>query len=112
MSPKFVKCDVEGAEMSVLKGGTEFFSSPQKPILLIEVNLSAADSANWKPESMVSFLERCGYTDFIFMSYAQRPIVLSPIGNPPRVRLTKNGNLLVLNAKLHSEERSRIARLM
>jgi FkbM family methyltransferase len=110
--PRFVKCDVEGAEMSVLKGGASFFSSPQKPVLLIEVNLSAADSASWKPESMVAFLESCGYTDFIFMSYAQKPILLSPTGTPSRIRLTKNGNLLVFNAKLHSQERSRIAKLI
>ena len=40
--PAFVKCDVEGAELSVLRGGRSVFDRADAPLFMFEVNKDAA----------------------------------------------------------------------
>lgn len=44
--PQFVKCDVEGAELSVLRGAKSVFDRADAPIFMFEVNMKAAQGLN------------------------------------------------------------------
>lgn len=102
--PKFIKCDIEGAELSVLKGVRSLLQAPQKPVLLLEINRSAVSRAGREPEMMVSLLEECGYSDFLFVSHAQRPKILKARRSSSHTRLPDKGNLVALNSSLHQKE--------
>jgi FkbM family methyltransferase len=99
--PAFVKCDVEGAEFSVLKGGVCLLESDHKPIILVEINHSASRQAGWQPQEMISFLENCGYTDFLFVSHVRRPTKINPGIIPLNPLMAENGNLVAYNRKIH-----------
>jgi FkbM family methyltransferase len=44
--PQFIKCDVEGAELSVVRGGVSVFNRVDAPIFMFEVNSDAASGLN------------------------------------------------------------------
>lgn len=56
----FIKIDVEGAELSVLKGGVKTISRC-KPVIIFEFGIGAADYYGVKPEHFYDFLSSvCG----------------------------------------------------
>ncbi len=61
---KLVKIDVEGAELSVLKGGKNFITS-QRPILVIEVHAFAFAQFETSLEEFNTFLNEMGYREEI-----------------------------------------------
>ncbi len=100
--PAFVKCDVEGAEMEVLRGSHKLCSSPSKPVWLLEINLETSGCAGWVPADMIAFLEAHGYTDFFFLSHANRPRLVRSRKRPVDIRLQRNGNIVALDGDAHS----------
>lgn len=54
----FIKIDVEGAELQVLKGATETLKE-HKPIVVFEHGLGAADHYNTTPEEVFELLTSC-----------------------------------------------------
>ena len=59
----FVKLDVEGAELSVLKGAREFLART-RPILLIEIAQIRTAGWGYDAVEIVRFLENMGYVWF------------------------------------------------
>lgn len=55
----FVKCDVEGGEVSVLQGGRRVLSGPNPPIWMIEVSEQFLSEAGSSAEDLIRELE-CG----------------------------------------------------
>ena len=62
--PDFIKCDVEGAELLVLKGGEETLKS-KKPVIFIELLRKWAQKFNYHPNEVIKFLKNLGYKCFI-----------------------------------------------
>jgi len=60
----FIKIDVEGSEMEVLKGATNFFQNPPLPVLLVEVSDLRTAAWNYKANEILTFLRERGYTFF------------------------------------------------
>jgi len=56
----FIKIDVEGAELHVLKGARETLNK-YKPSLLIEINSEACLAGGYKPEEIFEILRPLGY---------------------------------------------------
>ena len=54
----FVKCDVEGAEMMVIKGATHLFSSNNPPIILVEMNITTSNLFGYKPEDPLKEIQK------------------------------------------------------
>jgi len=57
----FVKCDVEGAELLVLKGGTKLLSSALPPILLLELYVNWTKDFGYTSDDAVGFLKKYKY---------------------------------------------------
>ncbi|MCW5959740.1 MAG: FkbM family methyltransferase [Pyrinomonadaceae bacterium] len=65
--PNFIKCDVEGAELSVFGGAIETLNCVDAPVLLFEINSSAAKAFNKTSDCYFEFLsnlEKPGYNFF------------------------------------------------
>ena len=58
----FVKIDVEGGELDVLKGGARTFSR-FRPLLYCEVYEKWTSTFGFSPKELLSFVEGLGYTD-------------------------------------------------
>jgi FkbM family methyltransferase len=59
----FLKCDVEGAELFVLKGGFESIKN-LKPILFVEMLRKWSSKFNYHPNDIIFLLGRIGYSCF------------------------------------------------
>ena len=59
-TPKLVKIDIEGAELSALKSGVEFLKRV-RPVLLIEVHANLLPEFGATAEDLTNFLSRLGY---------------------------------------------------
>lgn len=57
MPPQFIKCDVEGAELSVFKGAFKLLNRVDAPILMFEVNAKAAHSFGIDVKDYFALLE-------------------------------------------------------
>lgn len=55
--PQFIKCDVEGAEMAVFRGGVKTLDRDKAPVILFEVNTKAAVAFGWRTSEYFEFLE-------------------------------------------------------
>ncbi len=60
----FIKCDVEGAELFVFRGGIETIKR-YKPIIFAEMLRKWAAKFNYHPNQMISFLKELGYRCFV-----------------------------------------------
>jgi len=54
--PDFIKCDVEGAELLVFKGGHDTLNRTDAPIILFEINKEASDSFGYGVSGAKDFL--------------------------------------------------------
>ena len=54
--PTFIKCDVEGAELSVFRGGIKALDRPDAPIILFEANVHTARAFGLTVSSTMDFL--------------------------------------------------------
>lgn len=64
--PQFIKCDVEGAELSIFRGGVKTLDRIDAPIVLFEVNAKAADSFGQKVTDYFDFLEGLRKPKYVF----------------------------------------------
>jgi FkbM family methyltransferase len=64
--PQFIKCDVEGGELSVFKGGIKTINRIDAPIILFEVNAKAAREFRIGTVSYFDFLESLEHPEYSF----------------------------------------------
>ena len=64
-SPDFIKIDVEGAELFVLRGAMRMFETGHRPLMLIEVFAPWEQAFGYQPWEMISVLLELGY-QFLF----------------------------------------------
>ncbi len=65
-SPDFIKCDVEGAELSVFSGARQIFNKADAPIVLFELNKKAAESFGHSTEDYFQFFKSLDTPDYSF----------------------------------------------
>lgn len=64
--PSLIKVDVEGAEMSVLRGSRSWCLANRAPIWVLEANYRAAKRFGYAPEDLATFLAESGYHHFFW----------------------------------------------
>jgi FkbM family methyltransferase len=105
-SLSFVKCDVEGAELLVLRGGQETIRR-FKPLLFLEVSRHWTADFGYAPTDLARFLEALGYSRFFLVGDE-----ILPVSDLPRDladdRLPDSVNLLCADPAVHAR---RLARL-
>jgi FkbM family methyltransferase len=69
--PDFIKCDVEGAELLVFKGGQQTLDRPDAPIILFEINKEALDGFGFEVSAAKDFLARLGSPRYQFLTVQQ-----------------------------------------
>jgi FkbM family methyltransferase len=52
----FIKADIEGSELSMLKGASKLFSQKRPPIFEIEMALDTTQSFNYTPNDLIDFI--------------------------------------------------------
>jgi FkbM family methyltransferase len=105
-SLSFVKCDVEGAELLVLRGAAETIRRT-RPLLFLEVSRHWAADFAYQPVDVARFLEELGYSRFFLVTEELTP--LSDLSRNLDVRrLPDSANLLCAPDGLHDQ---RLARL-
>lgn len=62
--PDLIKCDVEGAELLVLRGGHNTFAN-SKPALMIELLRKWTKCFNYHPNDVIDYMEDFGYLCFV-----------------------------------------------
>jgi FkbM family methyltransferase len=102
--PRFIKCDVEGAEMDVLRGSKRLCAGANKPVWLLEINHEMAARAGWKLIDMLNFLAGCGYSHFVFLSHARRPALVSPHSRRTNFIASRNGNIVAFARDHHRRQ--------
>ena len=56
-----IKIDIEGAELFCLQGMKNLLSSPNKPVLILEMNDDMMKMAGYTPDEVAEFLKQFGY---------------------------------------------------
>jgi FkbM family methyltransferase len=64
----FMKLDVEGHELDVLRGGRTFLSSPDAPVIYFETNTECLDHRGIRAQELIDLLREFGYSDFYTFS--------------------------------------------
>jgi hypothetical protein len=72
-SLSFVKCDVEGAELPVLRGASESIRR-FTPLVFVEVSPQWSADFSYQPADLARFLETFGYTRFFLVTDFLVPI--------------------------------------
>lgn len=70
---QLVKCDVEGAEMLVLKGSESLLSSFKAPMWLLEINTETSAYFGYQPCDLLYFLQ--GKNDYEFYRVAKKGLL-------------------------------------
>lgn len=61
----FLKCDVEGGELQMMKGARSIFAGPNLPILMVEIFEGWTNNFGYEPRDLIRFLEKeAGYECF------------------------------------------------
>lgn len=63
VTPDFIKCDVEGAEFLVLKGGKDTLAN-SKPAIMIELLRKWTKCFNYHPNDVINYMNELGYNCF------------------------------------------------
>ena len=71
--PDFIKCDVEGAEFLVCRGGTQVLTANQ-PVIFAELLRKWSKPFGYHPNDMLSFLSGLGYVCFAVGEFGVRYI--------------------------------------
>ena len=65
-----IKLDIEGSELSALKGMNEVLQK-QKPILIVEVNPETLSMFNLKPSDIYDYLKQLNFEGFLILENAK-----------------------------------------
>jgi len=57
----FIKANIEGSELLMLKGAKEILESDSPPMLLLEVTYSHTSAFGYEPKDLFTLLLKCGY---------------------------------------------------
>lgn len=90
----FIKMDVEGGELEVLKGAAKLLQGARLPVLLLEVSDLRTAAWNYKAKEIVDFLQERGYAFFsisaggtpVTASYSEDYVDTNLVALPQRVR--------------------------
>lgn len=96
----FIKCDVEGAELLVVKGGRGTLAR-LRPLLWLEVNPAWTCAFGYTPDQLVAELRALGYGTFFLAGERVEPLSDSA--------LARGGNLLCAQAARHSDRLAALA---
>jgi len=64
----FVKADIEGSELSMLRGASRLFEQEIPPILEIEMALATSKRFGYRPDDLISFISSRGEYEFYEIS--------------------------------------------
>jgi FkbM family methyltransferase len=98
----FIKCDVEGGELSVIRGGLKAIRK-FKPVLLLELLRKWAAKFGYHPNDVLSLLNKEGYT-----CYALRDMKLNKVS--AITESTIETNFVFFHRKKHHDEIQRVCR--
>jgi FkbM family methyltransferase len=102
----FVKCDVEGAELLVLRGASETIRR-FVPLLFVEISPHWTADFSYQPADVVRLAESFGYSRFFLVT--DRVV---PLSNPQRDldadRLPDSANLLCAHSERHERQLARL----
>jgi FkbM family methyltransferase len=57
----FMKVDVEGGELAVFRGGSEFFSRNKDLVIMFECNLATCERAGYSQDELLGLLQKAGF---------------------------------------------------
>lgn len=83
---RLIKIDVEGAELSVLRGGRETICK-NKPFIIFEFGLGASDFYQTTPQQIHGFFEDCGLKISLLKSWLKQK---APLSLPELENIYKN----------------------
>jgi FkbM family methyltransferase len=69
----FIKCDVEGAEINVLRGGLETIKK-DKPILFLEILRKWTKKFDYESNDIIEILQSLGYSCFVIRNNSLKKI--------------------------------------
>lgn len=95
----FIKCDVEGAELAVIRGGVKTLGH-LSPILFLEANPAWTRSFGYAPGDLVSCLREMGYDKFFVAGEKLHPYA--------GAEFSGSANLLCAKSALHSQRLSNL----
>jgi FkbM family methyltransferase len=99
--PDFIKIDVEGAELFVLRGAAELFNTGQHPLMLIEVFAPWELAFGYQPWTPLSWLLERGYR-FLFACPNGLVDHLPTEGNPFPSDYEKGYNIVAYDPNVHA----------
>jgi len=99
--PAFVKIDVEGAELLVLKGAGEILQSSTQPLMLIEVFAPWEKAFGYQPWAVLSYLSSYGYS-FLFACPDGLVEYTPTAGQPFPAEFARGYNLVAFNPQSHA----------
>lgn len=66
---RFIKLDVEGAELNVLNGSNAFMSQQKDIWMLFEINLETSKAFGYDPQKLFEKLEKLGFKNFYVVNH-------------------------------------------
>jgi FkbM family methyltransferase len=108
--PTFMKIDVEGAEMFVLRGATAMFSGGHRPLMLIEVFAPWEKAFGYQPWELFSWLLERGYR-FLFACPDGLREYLPTEARPFPQDYEFGYNVIAYNLPMHSERIEKVQHL-
>jgi len=106
----FLKCDVEGAELLVLKGASRILTR-DLPVIFLEICHDWTKDYGYQPVDIVIFLEGLGYDRFYLVDKSIRPLILKE-HDLSATSLTESSNLLCFNLDAHCRKIQRFETLI
>ncbi len=77
---RFIKLDVEGAELKVLEGGKNFFRAQKDLWVLFEINLETSNAFGYNQQTLIGALESIGFSRFFKAGVGGKPEQISDFG--------------------------------
>jgi len=71
--PDFIKLDIEGSELSALKGALGLLQNENPPLICFEWNEYTADRMGFHPNQILIFLKNLGYSPFLKINFQLIP---------------------------------------
>jgi FkbM family methyltransferase len=109
--PDFIKIDVEGAELRVLRGGLDAFQRGFRPLMLIELFAPWQRAFGYGPWDVLGFLANLGYQ--FYFACPEGLVAHVPSASKPFPRQYERGyNLIAYRPEEHARRVERLNRLM